>query len=64
MHREIKEEWKSGNITGEIRIGPIRPQCAIAALNIVVPPLFKIVGFINILHLTQSFIMNQEIYKH
>ena len=24
-HREIKEDRKSGNITGEIRIGPIRP---------------------------------------
>ena len=25
QHRVIKEERKSGNITGEIRIGPIRP---------------------------------------
>ncbi len=24
-HREIKEERKSGNISGEIRIGPKRP---------------------------------------
>ncbi len=40
--REIKEEWKSGNNTGEIRIGPMRPLYAVAALNIGVPPLFKI----------------------
>ncbi len=25
IHREIKEERKSGNISGEIRIGPKRP---------------------------------------
>ena len=41
-HREIKEEWKSGNISEEIRIGPKGLKCAVAALNIGVPPLFKI----------------------
>ena len=42
IHREIKEERKSGQIIGEIRIGPKRYYCAIAAVNIGVPPLFKI----------------------
>ena len=40
-HREIKEEQKSGKIIGEIRIGPKRYYCAVAALNIGIPPLFK-----------------------
>ena len=39
-HREIKEERKSGKIIGEIRIGHKRYYCAVAALNIDVPPLF------------------------
>ncbi len=39
-HREIKEERKSGKIIREIRIGPKRYY--VAALNIGVPPLFKI----------------------
>ena len=50
-HREIQEERKSGKIIGEIRIGPKRYYCALAALNIGVPPLFlkKSVIFIKIL---------------
>ncbi len=40
--KEIKEERKSGKIIWEIRIDPKRYYCAVAALNIGVPPLFKI----------------------
>ncbi len=57
MHREIKEERKSGNFSGEIRIGPKRLYCAVAVLNISVPPLFKI-G-----RICQHFISHSKFYK-